>query len=409
MLSSLVPGRRVCVALVAATITISVAPCAHAFDLEIDGFASFMAGQVLDEKEIATVAGEPGDINGYDDQLSFTPDSLFAVQMYSNLDEGLSVTAQMVAKAYANWEPELVWGFLSYDVNSYFSIKAGRSRIPFFLFSDTIDVGYSYPWITPPHDIYILSGIDNIDGVNLQFTHEIGDWTSKLNLVGGNSFTNIRVGNASADIDTKQILDATWSVNRNWFTLQLSVAEGSATVDTYSQLIDAYKLLQIPITAQQLDLLTLTDDKTRFAGIGVYIDAYPWLWISEYTAIEIENSPMQHHRRAWYSTFGYRWKKITYHVTHIDSESPVDEKMRTMVANEIVSRFPDISGNELLDKLRDNTEFAYLTDENATSSGIGLRYDFHSSAALKVEYQRRDNKVFDTQPELILMGVNIVF
>lgn len=381
-----------------------------AYEVELDGFASIVAGQVVKDDNTPDSFSAPGTILGYSDNLSFTPDSLFAIQLFSDLKDGLTATAQIISKGEDDWQPELVWGFLTYQLSDSMRIKAGRSRAPFFLFSDSIDVGYSYPWINPPSDVYILSGIDNYDGVNFEITHQITSWTSRLNFVAGSSYTQIGISGRETDIESDQIQSITWNINRDWFTLQMSMAKTNATVDAYDELINAYELLQIPLTDEQLDLLTLTYDRTTFSGIGVYIDKHPWTWISEYTEIAIDNSPMQHDRAAWYSTVGYRWQRLTTHLTYGVSKSPIESTTRAFVNEQIMSRLATLpSDNSQVAELIETTEFAYLTDENVHSVGLGFRYEFHPAAAFKTEIQNRHNKVSDTHPNVVLMGIDIVF
>lgn len=381
-----------------------------ASDVQIDGFASFVGGRVVSGADTPGSIRNPGTILGYDRDLSFKPDSLFAVQMYSDLKDGLSATGQLVARSNDDWKPELVWGFLSYQFDSNLRIKAGRSRIPFFLFSDSIDVGYSYPWVSPPPDLYILSGIDNIDGLNLEFTQDLAGWAARLNLVGGNSDTTLTIADNETDVTSDRIVDLTLSLNKDWFTLQLTAAQCDATVDAYSALLGAYDLLNIDLTERDINLLTLNEDKTRFMGAGVYIDNHPWLWISEYTTISIDDAPMQADRTAWYTSVGYRWKRLTPHLTYLRSLSPVEDHTRALVNDKIMSRINQLpSGNPQVVQLIESTEFAYLTDEDLTAMGVGVRYDFHSSAAVKAEFQRRSNHIAGTRPELLLVGVDLVF
>lgn len=271
-------------------------------------------------------------------------------------------------------------------------------------------MGYSYPWINPPADLYILAGVDNTDGINIEFRHQLDEWTSKLNLVTGNSFTTFTIAGRDTDIETKQVKDITWSLNRDWFTLQLTMAKTDATVDAYNDLIDAYALLQIPLDENALDLLTLTNDEARFSGIGVYIDEHPWLWISELTNIKIENAPMQNDRTVWYSTFGYRWQKLTYHLTYSETKSLVAKANRALVTERIMPRLDTLpSDNAQVAELVAATKLAYLTDDESITSGVGIRYDFHQAAAFKTEFLHRHNKVSDTQPNVILMGIDMVF
>ena len=119
---------------------------AHA-EVNFNGFANIVAGQA-----------SSGDSQwGYDDDIDFKQDSLFALQASSDLGEGLSVTAQIIARGQDDWDAEFEWAYLAYNFNDDTRILAGRQRAPLYLFSDYLDVSYAYPWITPLKAFTILS------------------------------------------------------------------------------------------------------------------------------------------------------------------------------------------------------------------------------------------------------------
>jgi len=61
---------------------------AQAADTRINGFASINAGVMMDEDT---------SLFGYSDTISFKPESLFALQIASELGDGLSATAQIMS------------------------------------------------------------------------------------------------------------------------------------------------------------------------------------------------------------------------------------------------------------------------------------------------------------------------
>lgn len=104
------------VSLLAAAVGLASAP-AMAAELRFDGFASFVAGQVLDKDELATdSSGDPVLFRGFDDKLSFNENSLFAVQVRADLQDRLSATAQIIAKGNDGYDAKFNWAYLSYEL-----------------------------------------------------------------------------------------------------------------------------------------------------------------------------------------------------------------------------------------------------------------------------------------------------
>ncbi len=46
---------------------------------------------------------------------------------------------------------------------------------------------------------------------------------------------------------------------------------------------------------------------------------------------------------------------------------------------------------------------------NADSINVGVRYDFHPSAAFKAQYTNADNKTADCKDSVLVVGVDLVF
>lgn len=78
---------------------------ASAADVNINSFASIVGGQTLSEGDLRTAGTLNGEnavfisdapsIGIYDDDISFKPDTIFGLQISSQLGDGLSVTGQI--------------------------------------------------------------------------------------------------------------------------------------------------------------------------------------------------------------------------------------------------------------------------------------------------------------------------
>ncbi len=84
----------------------------------------------------------------------------------------LSAIVQVVSQhIYDNtWRPQIEWANLQYQLTPDFSIRAGRSVAAPFLVSDTSLVGYTYPWVRPPPELYWELPVSNQDGARCQLS-----------------------------------------------------------------------------------------------------------------------------------------------------------------------------------------------------------------------------------------------
>ena len=73
-----------------------------------------------------------------------------------------------------NFDLEADWAFASYSFSDQVQVRIGKIKLPTFLVSDFIEVGYSYPWIRPPQEVYTGNPITSIVGGDLLFTPRWG-------------------------------------------------------------------------------------------------------------------------------------------------------------------------------------------------------------------------------------------
>ena len=135
--------------------------------IRFSGFAR-LVGDYLDD----------GDANyqGYDNAISFGQHSLFALQTDVQLTETLSFTTQLLAHASAGRDSGVEWAYLTWRPAKRWRFKAGKLRTPLYLHSDTIDVGFSYPWILPPQPVYTPYAPNDFTGLSAAYQFNIREW-----------------------------------------------------------------------------------------------------------------------------------------------------------------------------------------------------------------------------------------
>ncbi len=108
---------------------------------------------------------------GYKDSTSFQNDTLLGIQVDAQIYNTVRTSAQIIAKETAgNFELEAEWGYIGYTVNPSLEIKAGRLRVPAFMFSETIHIGVSYPWVRTPTEVYNLFQTTKLHGIDLTYS-----------------------------------------------------------------------------------------------------------------------------------------------------------------------------------------------------------------------------------------------
>lgn len=118
---------------------------------------------------------------GRSSDWSASNDSRIGVQETAEFTPKTSAVLQVISEyqADSNYHPIVEWANVKYVFTPNAYIRAGRIALPTFLNSDSRKVGYSYPWIHPPLELYRQLSITNSDGMDARYRFEIGEtWNS---------------------------------------------------------------------------------------------------------------------------------------------------------------------------------------------------------------------------------------
>lgn len=373
--------------LLVATIAASLCGVSHAA-VEINGFASIKGGMALSEDD---------SLYGYDNDVNFKNESLAALQLKSDLGDKLSVTAQLLGRGADDWDVSFEWAFLSYDLTDSLRVNAGRLRTPFYKYSDFRDVGYAYDWSRVPQSVYGL-GFDTIEGASLYHTTTLGNFDSTLQLIVGSYDGEEEIGGATAEAQIDNIAGVAWEVGQDGYSFRMAYLMGKSTF--YIDRLDAPTTgLYAQLTAFGLGALVqnldVVDESSSFAGVGFNIDKNDWVVVSEITKATVDNSFITD-QESYYISVGHRFDNITPYVSF--------EKEDNTAKSELYAAIPTTSPIFAPVSTVVNTQ---QLDRNTMN--LGVRYDFHPSAALKVQYTNADNKTTDKKDSVLVVGVDLVF
>lgn len=335
-------------------------------EIVFNGFASVVGGVTTSSED---------KLYGYDDSFNFKSDSLFALQASSDLSNGLGVTAQIVSRGKESWDVDFEWAYISYDATDNLRFLAGRQRAPFYMYSDFLDVSYAYAWITPPDGVYNLI-FDTFDGLGAIYNTNFGEFDSTFQLMYGRNTDGISAFGEESSSDFSNILGGSFTLNREWLTLRAGIFSADMTIPLsgLTQLSSGWE--QAGFTTVANDVL-VDEDTAVFVELGFQLDFEKFIVVGEYTQLTLDNTPVVD-EESYYVMAGWRFKdNMLVHVTY-GSDSDTKDDITSSVPWGIHPEIDYLKGTTqgLVDSQK--TESNYVT--------LGLRWDFHDSAALKFEY-----------------------
>lgn len=90
----------------------------------------------------------------------FSQDSKIGFQGTFNISNQTQAVLQLMMKGENDWDVEAEWAYLSHRFDNGVKIRGGKLRVPLFMYSDYLDVGYAQPFARPPSEVYDQAGRD---------------------------------------------------------------------------------------------------------------------------------------------------------------------------------------------------------------------------------------------------------
>ena len=238
--------------------------------------------------------------------------SKFGAQLTYGVTDTVGLTLQTTAKAYGDeWKANLEWAYLSWQSTDNLMMRFGRLRTPVYMYSESIDVGFSYPWLRLPDEVYSQVQLSNYEGADIVYNLPLSFATLSFQLAGGIAKNrDYYIYDEEFDIDYDNVFGSSVSLATNDFgTFRVGYVEADIDTDISGSFTDIFGN---PGTAS---LLALDKDKGKFTSIGYQYDNGTWLTANEWTTRVTENDNNAS-IDSFYLMGGRRFGDFLAHVTY---------------------------------------------------------------------------------------------
>ena len=306
----------------------------------------------------------------YTPDVDFKPESKLGVQGTLKFSPSISFTSQLVARAADVKQIGLEWAYLTFDINPEWTVQLGRKRLPIYYYSDSQDVGFSYPWLRLSPDIYGWDAV-NYNGASAAYRRTLGTWSLKADaFVGNESTRNSPYAKLYYDepktINWNNIAGGDVELARDWLTFRVTLIHSG-----YEQFDQATGTRDIwPSGANT--------GKQTIYGASLNVDTEHVLVRSEYSVFD--RGGFQYTSHAWLVGVGVPFGKWT----------------------------PMISASSYWEA----TDFpSGYTPNNWGTTSLSLRYDLTRSSDLKLQIDRLHDgpNTFMGNANVIAVSYDFVF
>jgi len=349
---------------------------APASAVQFDGFLT-AGGATHDDKNKNRYIGSLGD-RGITDDFSFETDSRFGLQISSDVSKDMAVVAQILGTGVnGNFNAIIEWAYIDYELAKFVSLRAGKIKQPVYLVNDYVEVGYAYPWIRPPVEVYYLNNpLNTVNGVELLFQFPVGKGTLAFQPYFGSNRDDIPNTGGVGFFEAENIkgMDVKYSgrgysVHASRFICDVKIF---GNISTQAILGPTPDTLDIDLNGSGECDVRATGFNLDISNIVVY---------AEYQERETTETLSRAFgdQDAWYTTLGYRMGKWLPHITFasIDGKSSQVSPFAVTCAN------PAGCAGGAIPTSAPITNFPISIQ---TSITYGLRYELNDSAALKIEH-----------------------
>ena len=281
--------------------------------------------------------------------------SKFAVQGQYGITDTLSLTGQLASKPQQDsWKVGPGNVYLAWQANDNLTLRGGRIGTPIYMYSETLNVGFSYPWLRLPEEVYSLVQLTSHDGADMLYNRSTALGALSFQLSGGNAIGRKQYAlDDMHDIDYRDVFATSLALSTdNFGTFRIGYAEADLKI-TVDDVVDVNPgpgttLLNIPF-------VTYDGNKGKFSSIGHQYDNGTWVSAAEAVKLSIENNSKtgdsQAETNAFYIMGGRRFGDYLAHVTYGQMDEPAGRQV---------------------------------------SMTYGLNYSFSPTVTLKGEYKRVD-------------------
>lgn len=360
------------------------APLTHAGDINFSGFLSVGGGFVDDENN-------PG-YNGYDEKDLTFDKNLLGLQVTGQVNEKITATAQLIARSENDYEVNAEWAYLTWQASDSIKVRAGRLRTPFYMYSDFLDVGYAYAWITPPSEVYYLP-FNNVDGIDFYATKTVGIFDTSIQAYFGSFDDELTLGGTPSEAKTRNQMGLAGTLGKDWWTLRAAYHQADLTIDVSPIAISPTMTIggfTSTLTAlgyaNNAERLLVEEDDAVFTEFGINIDTGRFVAAAEYVEFDPGDVVLSKNIRQ-YVMVGLRAGSWLFHVTGSEAKDEATDPAAGITPGQAMPVFGNTS---VLIGTLDAIAQSQVTEREVVS--LGARWDVASSTALKFQVDDVDNK-----------------
>ncbi len=288
-------------------------------------------------------------------------------------------------------------GFIRAHLTPGIEIRGGRFAYDAFLMSDIRNIGYAYVWVRPPTEFYGWIPIFSVDGLDLTWHIDRSDAFWQVRAQGGCHRFKTSLGGDPYEFETSDLWSLTLSRQSGPFQLKVGYSRFSSNneVGIFEPLLSGLEGIAlatkgvVPSVAAEAEELR---GELAFQGVDISYMTLGALYddgryvVQGEVARSTSTADVLPHGIMGYISAGIRLGDFTPFcmVSSVRAENDLRGAMSDWSAMGEVAQYLQSQSISIINSTR--------MDQRSVS--LGLRWDFHNQAALKLQWDRTRIKSF---------------
>ena len=319
---------------------------------------------------------------GHTRAWSAAVDSLLAAQVGARITPQLSAVLQVIAaqNADSSFSPHVEWAYVKYQFTPDCGVRVGRTNLDEFLLTDSRNIGFAYPWVRPPIELYNLVPVTNSDGIDFSYRLAVADGSNTIDASIGHAHYHYPISSSQSTVtsDVTEELLLVDTIQRGAATLRLSYGQAHLTFPTFDPLFDAFREFG-PQGVGIADLYDVNDRILTFYGLSAAYEPGEWFLMAELG--RIDSHSVLGEATGWYVSSGRRFNRITPYTTYAQTRPNTSTRTSGL---DVAALPPSQTAVAVSLNAELNTALATIASQRTVS--LGARLDVTSSIDLKLQW-----------------------
>ncbi|MES2321653.1 MAG: porin [Pseudomonadota bacterium] len=314
---------------------------------------------------------------GYTRHTNLSNDSRIAAQLGVTLDKKWSAVVQVLLERRYDYsyKPTVEWANVKYQVTPDLALRVGRIALPIFIGADYRKVGYAYPWVRTPVEVYGGMPITNSDGADISYRwRAFGMKHVTQAFYGG---TDITLTDTTS-VKASGLAGISHTAEVGALSVRASAFGATVNTNIARELFDGFRQFGPPGVAIA-DRYDVIDKRIAAATVGVNYDPGKWFLMSEIGYMNGHSFLAKSH--AMYVSAGYRAGPFTTYGTY----SKVKARDPNRHPGLSLQGLPPPYANAAM-QLNGGLNHLLQAIPTQDTYAAGVRWDFLPSMALKLQY-----------------------